>query len=169
MNKLLKAIAPLVLVFFFSVAIVGPGWGEEGKTLTNEQLKINQAKYDAEKKDPNTAAVLSYFVPSLGHYYAGDWLRGVKFLLIDAAVIGLAISASDQASLNRTDPSGAGSFIQSLGIVLLAGAALTISHVWCAIDAIDTINNFNQQLKKKYGMSLGINIDSLDLRYSFNF
>ena len=41
-------------------------------------------------KDPGVAAVLSFFIPGVGQIYNGKWLRGIFWLVINAAMIELA-------------------------------------------------------------------------------
>ena len=70
--KQLTIIQTLLLSFGFS-QIMMP---DVSKMSDTEKIMW----YQNEKKSPALAVLCSFFLPSSGHAYAGDWGRGLKFL-----------------------------------------------------------------------------------------
>ena len=160
MSQVLKAVAPVVLVLYFCAAVVGPAWGEEAQSLSADQLKINQEKYNSEKKDTVVTMALAWSVPSLGHFYAGDWGRAGKFVLFEAIGLGLMIAGYNQANSEESDNYSFGRLLPSNGNFQAGIVILAVARVWEVIDANSTAIEFNEQLKKKYGLSFYMNTPS---------
>ncbi|OGC03154.1 hypothetical protein A2276_07065 [candidate division WOR-1 bacterium RIFOXYA12_FULL_43_27] len=81
--------------------------------------------YQSESKNPTVAVMGAWFFPSVGHAYAGDWIRGLPFLVINLAIpVSMAYGAS--------------------------GALLSYSFVgtkiWEFVDAYSTAEDSNQKL-----------------------
>jgi hypothetical protein len=158
-RNICKAIAPVILSLYFCVFIAGAGWSEGVSNLD---------KYNSEKKDPGTAGILSV-IPSLGHYYAGDWGRGVKFIFIDSTILVASFYSMGLASTNKGDFFDTQSFISMLEAGLIGGVLLFLAKTWEVADAQATVDDYNRHLKEKYGLSMDINMASTQLYYSYRF
>jgi len=161
MYKLIKNLAPIVLVIFFFSVVVGIGWGEEINNLSAVE------KYNQEKKDPWTAVKYSFYLPTLGHYYAGDWWRGTKFLLFETIGLSLVLSgfniAISEAKGDQYLPILDNATFNT-GIIILI-----VSSVWESIDAYWTAEEFNKNLKERHNITLNIknNMPCLSINYKF--
>lgn len=161
MNKPLKIFALFVLAFYGFTVLVGSCWGETNG-LTFEQLKINQEKYNSEKKDPWAAVGCSLLLPSLGHNYAGDPERGYKFIFIEGLGLGIMLigglySAFPNAGGNATLAS----------IEILGGSIFVLGKAWEVFDSYSTAIDFNKALKEKYGLALHISTGKIVTYYSY--
>jgi len=102
----------------------------------------NYFKYYAEKKDPGLAAFSALYIPSLGHYVAGDWLRSWPYLIGDILSIGMLLS------FQNATPGG--------GYYLTWGGVLAACKIAETIDAYNTAEDHNTKLAKSYSLDFSI-------------
>ena len=141
--------------------------------------------YDMEKKEPMGAFVGSFLVPSVGHAYAGNWGKGLKFL--GAEILAIAVmnyAASDNSTsyeyVNYNNYNGYNSYGYSRTVQkgtdndwLIGAGAITFLtlRVWETIDAYKTAKHYNSNLIKRIELSPIISTDTktagLQLNYKF--
>jgi hypothetical protein len=63
--------------------------GRREGTLSSMSGLMNGAMELNSKKDPTLAKILAAVLPSTGHLYAGNWGRGILFLVCEAACVGI--------------------------------------------------------------------------------
>ena len=149
----MKKAMVVFLSILFVVCLVGSSLAEEMNIDTKWRL------YNAESKSPWLAVGAAWFVPTLGHAYAGDWIKGLPFLGAEAVGIALMISGASQ-------PSGTG----GMGTTSTIGFwTVIVARIWEYVDAYGTAENFNKTLKEKYNISFKLEEFSpeLALKYSF--
>jgi len=110
--------------------------------------------YSAESKNPWLAVGAAWLVPTLGHAYAEDWERSLPFF--GAEVASFVLMASG-VNTNDTTTAGLG-----LGIFVIA-------RIWEYMDAYGTAEEFNINLKKKYGLTFIIREDLPTLAFNCKF
>ena len=128
-------------------------------SLNQEKHDARWLKYEDERKEPLLAVGAAWLLPSAGHAYAGDWGRGVPFLLADIACIGIAISGIQTVkSSNSFDtPSGTASYSTTntkiTGAYFVGLGLLVAVRVWEYFDAYDTAEEHNKQLQKELNLT----------------
>lgn len=121
--------------------------GEEIKAVTfgaKNQGAVPRMAYD--RKSPGLAVLFAWLLPSAGHGYAGDWGRGVKFILLDIgsfAVIGAGLSKTqiDCGGFFRCEETLTDDGASLVGIGFLS---LLAFRVWEFVDAYDAANDYNR-------------------------
>ena len=110
----------------------------------------NLATYEVIKKSPAMAGLLSFFIPTTGHAYVGNWERGVLFLL--GKIIAYVIMAEGIEEKTETievwGPDITNTYYeytQQYTIGALGLVALGIAEI---VDAVDLTNKHNAKLAK---------------------
>lgn len=88
----------------------------------------------ADSKDPTLAGILSFLIPGVGSFYAGNGGHGIRHLglhLGSYVLIGAAVASCDY------DCSGSG------GLVLLGSLALLGNDVWSIFTAVNDAKGHN--------------------------
>lgn len=119
-------------------------FAEDLKLEVDIDLHRNIFVYRVEKKDP-LVAIAAASIPSLGHAYAGDWKRGVKFLIAEVLEMGLI----NAARVSMEDPEME---IDLSAIGPFALIALVGTKIWEYIDVYNLVNEYNTSLRVKYGL-----------------
>ncbi|NQU04992.1 MAG: hypothetical protein HQ568_02785 [Calditrichaeota bacterium] len=65
------------------------------RRLAEEERLRKETQYKYGEKNPRSAALLACFIPSAGHYYAGNWTRGLLFAIGRVGSIAYVIKESD--------------------------------------------------------------------------
>lgn len=130
------------------------------------QQTDNWQRYNSEKKEPALAGLLEVIVPLVGHAYAGDISRGVVPTLISGG--GLVLMFASVGSAASGDLAG---FTSTYGLGLLAYLG---GRVYGVISAVQTANDFNNDLKRKLNLSIvplrnpdNSFVVGLDLKFNF--
>ena len=141
-----------ILVLLFVICLAGMSLAQEMDTDTKWRL------YNAESKNPWLAVVAAWLLPTMGHAYAGNWGRGLPFLGAEAAGLALMMSSiSSTGSSVNTSQYGLG-----LGVLLVA-------RIWEYFDAYATAEEFNKELKTKYGLTFIIRDSLPALAFNYRF
>lgn len=104
--------------------------------MRNQRGIQEQLFYEATRKSPTLAVLLSLLLTSTGHAYAGQWERGLLFTAGRIGCAILAFEAGGQAKEN-TD-------FRTIGIL-----GFLVLGIWEAIDAADLVHDFNESLRKR--------------------
>jgi len=150
-----KKVVTLLLIGIMVLGLFGTAIAQE--TETTKLLR-----YNSEKKEPWIAVLGAWFMPSLGHYYAGDWGRSLPKIGVQAAGLGLYIAGLSQTTTSSTTSSGTSLALGGL-IVLLGG------RIWEYFDAYSTAEDYNRSLQKKYSLTLNIYNNQPALQVSYQF
>jgi hypothetical protein len=147
-KKLMIGFLSVLLVLCF----VGINLAQEMNIDTKWRL------YNAESKNPWLAVGMAWLLPTMGHAYAGNWGRSLPFL--GAEIVGLALMTSSISSTGTSVNTSQ----YGLGLGIFLGA-----RIWEYIDAYTTAEEFNNELKKKYGLTFLIRdgLPALALNCSF--
>lgn len=166
------------LLMFIVISIMA--MGETGETdfnmkekennLSNEKLMF---QYEMNKKEPWGAVAGTFLLPSVGHAYAGNWGRGLKFLSGEILALVLMANASSDNVEKYQYSNGHVYFIGEEGtdndwLIGVGAIALISLRIWEHIDAYKTAKNYNSNLyrsliinpvvspnTKSIGMSVG--------------
>ena len=119
----------------------------------NLDIKDETFEYEAYiRKDPILAAALSWYIPGLGQFYSGAYLKGALFWAVESSLLVAALMPFVELKLDVTGNVGIGVNIKSRdnilesneGRVSLAlGLALAAVHLINVIDAVDTARQYN--------------------------
>lgn len=118
--------------------------------------------YQEESKSPTGAAIQSFLIPGLGHFYTGNTTPGLAYLIATPALtIGGAILAQQFSSKGDDQTDGA-----ITGGLL----AFVLIKTFDLIYAIDGAKEYNNKLRKKYKISFypSFNEDSQNPTLSLN-
>ena len=117
--------------------------------------------YENQKKSLGTAGAFAFFIPTAGHAYAGNWLRGLPFLLFEAVGVGMM---SDAVSYGEEECyySYYYSYCEEEEIIdedqyVLGLGILVVAKIWEVFDARATAKNYNEDLKR--GLNLVFTVD----------
>ena len=114
-------------------------------------LDEKQIQYNLYKKNPKTAVLLSLLFPSLGHAYAGNWIRGTPFLVGELISFGVASIVLIQSGISSMLEAERGNSVNSKGTydaalwLLFIGASISI---WEKIDAYVEVEKYNNHIYK---------------------
>jgi len=109
---------------------------EEKNKMLAERLELYGTKkaamsqYFSEAKNPRIAAGNAFLLPSIGHYYAGDWGRGLDYLLKETLFF----------SIPAVWPAGS----------LVGVGGFTILRISEIFDAAGAAEDYNAKLRLKY-------------------
>ncbi len=130
-----------------------------------------------ERKDPLLAGVLSWYMPGLGQFYAGKYLKGSIFWVLENTLfisalltvtdinfssneeIGFQFSIKPKENLSRDD--------ETIGISLFIGWGLF--HIYNIIDAIQTARDVNLENKVQSKLELDYKHVADNNYYSVNY
>jgi len=112
--------------------------------LENKSVSDKLIEYNSESRNPWIAVGIAWFLPSLGHAYAGDWGRGLLFLA--AEITSLVVMTTGISS----DPAGHTAYTSNYTIGL---CGFLISRIWEYFDAYSTAEVNNSKLKKRLDIS----------------
>ena len=137
-----KPLVCIVVLLLFIVPFYG--FGEGGTQYT--------------RKDPILAGALSWYVPGLGQFYSGAFLKGAVFWVAEEALLISTILTLAEMELNVTGDIGITLNITSKEnpnrterrTAFLLGAALVGVHFYNIIDAVNTTRNYNLQQRNLY-------------------
>lgn len=116
--------------------------------------------YENSKKSSIVVPLLSVVVPTLGHYYAGNWPRGLFFVIRILAGVKIQVTGIDRR--NKTT--------EAIGAVIAFG-----SYLWIVIDSYFEVERYNENLYDKLvrRQSQTINVvpvnNNVRLQFSFSF
>ncbi len=110
------------------------------------------------RKDPILAGALSWYVPGLGQFYAGAFVKGAIFWVVEETLLVSTILTLAELELNVTGDIGLGLNIKSKEnpakgerrTALVLGTSLIVLHFINVVDAVNTTRNYN----KKQGRGL---------------
>ena len=114
-------------------------------------LDEKQIQYNLYKKNPKTAVLLSLLFPSLGHAYAGNWIRGTPFLVGELISFMGASIVLIQSGIGSMLEAERGNSVNSKGTydaalwLLFIGASISI---WEKIDAYVEVEKYNNHIYK---------------------
>ncbi len=119
------------------------------------------------RKDPILAGALSWYVPGLGQFYSGAFLKGAAFLIVEegllittiisVAELELSVSSGVSLGLNITAKDDTNRNERTLAIVM--GSALVVVHFVNIIDAVNSARNFNRRQENGLFANMGYNPD----------
>jgi NADH:ubiquinone oxidoreductase subunit 6 (subunit J) len=131
--------------------------GASSAPLVGPRIELAQAYYlatpatydsmlvaqQADRKDPLVAGILSWIIPGLGSFYAGNSGHGVRHIVIYAGAVVLLFVGAAQAA-EEIDP-----FTGEVdeGSFALMGAALVVlvaNSIWAIITAVGDANAYNR-------------------------
>lgn len=124
--------------------------------MTPQEMSANMMKYEQEKKNPALAVYLALMLPSAGHAYAGNWVRGLTFLAGEVGgfvVVGVSAIAA-YPSKDHTFVS-----ISMVGLLLI--------KLWEFIDAWMEVEKYNSNLHNSIFQKLSDT--NINLRLSQGF
>ena len=144
-----------------SLGLTQPAAAQETQKSDTEAF----LKYQVEMKSPWVGVGAAFLVPSLGHAYAGDWGRGIKFLLADAGSLAVMFIGASQAVQSG-----------SSALFTIGYLGLIVFRAWEYVDAYKTVEDYNEKLAKKYGIKFSLNLkqddngeNSIRLALSYKF
>ena len=117
-----------------------------------QDQSILLATFQSQRRDPAMAGLLSAFVPTLGHVYAGEGGNGAEFLVGEVALVAAAVLCSRAAA--ATDSSDDGVILTVVSTVCWAGAAVT--KICECGDAVNAANRYNERLRERLGLQIGL-------------
>lgn len=169
--KLLRTATITLVLLTGLTANVAAATLETQQPLTIEAPSIErQLLYSAQAKEPWLAVAGSFFIPSLGHAYAGNWGRGAIFLgaeLIEGVV---AVGCLNDNYYYWSGSRFVEVNTENDGVGALAYLALVGTRIWEYVDAYKTAEKFNADLRNKLSLTMreGANGQpQLILAYSF--
>ena len=142
MNFMIRKVSGLFLAVLIALGPAVPGAALAEGLDSASRVKL----YESQKKDPWIAAGLAFIVPTAGHAYDGDWTRGLLFLIPEGAALALTIYGSTGSRASGGSPGAAG---------LIGVGLLSVVKVWETIDAAQTADAVNRQLRKQYRLETG--------------
>jgi hypothetical protein len=115
--------------------------------------------YEDAKKNQFLGVVLSYFLPTAGHFYADDWGRGLPFLLAEVGGAVLMVqSVKDECVYSYSYYSYYDCYETrdeekyNLGLTILL-----VAKIWEMFDANDAVKDYNRKLKRGLNLQVGLN------------
>ena len=117
-----------------------------------QNQSILLASYQSMKRDPAMAGLLSAFVPTLGHVYAGEAGTGAAFAVGEVAlVVGAALAGNAAAG---TDSSESVTILSVVSTVCWVAAVVT--KICECGDAVNAANKYNEKLRERLGLQIGL-------------
>lgn len=110
------------------------------------------ATFQSLKRDPAMAGLLSAFVPTLGHVYAGEAGTGTVFAVGEVALVAGAVFSGNAAA--GTDSSENATILTVVSAVCWTAAAIT--KICECGDAVNAANRYNQKLQERLGLQIGL-------------
>lgn len=122
-----------------------PGYGQQDQSIL-------LASYQSMKRDPAMAGLLSAFVPTLGHVYAGEVGTGAEFAFGEVALVAGAVLSGNAAA--GTDSSENATILTVVSTVCWVAAVVT--KICECGDAVNAANRYNQKLQERLGLHIGL-------------
>jgi len=135
----------LIAIFFVLTSAIALSQG-----IDTEKLRM----YESEKKSELVASLLEGFIPLAGYAYAGDnIINGFAPAYVSASGLGLMAIGLFVSLLSECETFFGCSTEES---VLIVSGILTYlgGRVWGIISTLDTVKQFNNNLKSQLGISL---------------
>jgi len=115
-------------------------------------LTLAEENRDFVRKDPIFAGALSWYVPGLGQFYAGAFLKGAFFWVVEETILVSTILTMAQLELNVTGDINLGLNIKSREnpdkaerrTAIILGSSLVVVHFINIVDAINTTRKYNR-------------------------
>jgi len=150
----------LVLVLVLSL-LCTPFFSVTSIAAESSDITLKRLEYEDKKKNPWGAVAFSWFIPSAGHAYAGDWGRGAKFLGLEVLEIALISYGMQETTETRNTYYGkvTETEYKNEGIASLATLALVGTRLWEYFDAYDTAEDYNEKLKQRLDLMPSLKID----------
>ena len=119
------------------------------KTLKRDS-DTEMLTYLAMKKDPGTAGLLSFLIPTAGHAYAGAWERGVMFFLGKLAAYYVMIDGIKERTetIEVWGPDITNTYLEYTSQYHLGGGILLVLYISDITDAVNTANKYNDKLQE---------------------
>lgn len=165
--KKISLVLILITIFTFVFSTITLANNEE-----NISLKIFQ--YEEKKKSSWGAVGIAWLLPSAGHAYSGDWNRGLKFLAVEGLEVAIMLYAfsAEQGEYYSTKNGGGYNYeTRNPALGSMALIALVGTRIWEYIDAYDTAEDYNQELRNSMGLSpkFSFNKDKIQLSLVYDF
>jgi TM2 domain-containing membrane protein YozV len=106
-----------------------------------------------ERKDPILAGALSYYVPGLGQFYAGSYVKGAAFWVVEQTLListlltiaEVELSVAGDVSLGLNIKSKDETSKKQRKTAIILGSTLVVVHFINIIDAVNSTRNYNLQ------------------------
>jgi hypothetical protein len=147
--------------------------------LTTQPDAQKLMTYQSERKSSSTAVLLSIFVTSAGHAYAGNWGRGLLFTAGRACGVVLALTAGVQTkTYSEPNPYGYSwnyyySYTEVTPWLYIGIGIAVVFSVWEAFDASWEVDRYNDELynrimgRKPFGLNIVPTRNGPQLQFSF--
>ena len=109
------------------------------------------ASFQSQKRDPAMAGLLSTFVPTLGHVYAGEGGTGTAFLLGEVALTAAAVLMGNVAAADTSKNT-----IPFTAISAVCWVGAVVTKVCECGDAVNAANRYNEKLRERLGLQIGL-------------
>lgn len=103
--------------------------------------------YLAEKKEAWVAVAAEWFLPIVGHAYAGDAKRGLLPAAVTVGGFGLVIAGVDQSLDGLFTDDNEGQTLAILGLTAIVGG-----RIWGIVSAGKTAGDTNRALRERLGL-----------------
>lgn len=137
-----------------------PARADEQKKQFYDELDYNNVFF-LKKRDPIFAGMLSWYVPGLGQYYSGQYVKGTVFLVTEYSIVigalfyflnfdfsaGSGSGLSLKVDARRTDLGVVETSRKNVFIGLMAMAG--VIHLYNVSDAVLSARDFNQSLERR--------------------
>lgn len=164
----------MILLFIaLSLLTFGASYNvQEPKALSESSM----IEFEMEKKEPWGAVAGAFLLPSVGHAYAGDWGRGLKFLGGEfLALLVMSEAASDNitrysynyySGYTYYEEGTDNDWLIGVGAITLIGL-----RIWEHVDAYKTAKDYNKNLYRKLSLLPVVSAEnkSVGMKLSYNF
>ncbi len=141
-------------------AAKAPAKAAERTSELYDELDYNNVFF-LKKRDPIFAGMLSWYVPGLGQYYSGQYVKGTVFLVTEYSIVigalfyfmnfdfsaGSGSGVSLKVDARRTDLGVVETSRRNVFIGLMAVAG--VLHLYNVSDAVMSARDFNQSLDRR--------------------
>lgn len=139
-----------------------------------EPKELSEAKmieFEMEKKAPWGAVAGTFLLPSVGHAYAGDWGRGLKFLGGELLALLVMSSATSDNVYSYTGFTSYETGTENDWLIGVGAITLIGLRIWEHVDAYKTAKNYNTNLYRKLSLSPVVSVEdkSVGMQFSYNF
>jgi len=111
-------------------------------TATPFALDASIPQQAATRKEPALAGVLSFIIPGLGSFYAGNNRHGIIHLSVHVASFFVMIVGA-AAAVDTVDPTTGAISGGGIGTFMVGWLALVVNDIWSIFTAINDANRFN--------------------------
>lgn len=125
-----------------------------------------------ERKDPILAGALSYYMPGLGQFYGGAYLKGAAFWVVEQTLLISTLLTIAEVELSMSGDISLGLNIKAKDetsrkqrkTAIILGSTLAVVHFINIIDAVNTSRNYN--LRRAEGMYADFRFDEEQRTYN---